>query len=171
MAQLNTGGVNAGEMAFYYQEVDADTGADIGVEQYIGGTSDASISFDRATIETTNKDVDYAQYITSFMNWEGSFSGFVSYNDSTAGYSNFNELFEILNCKKLVKLRFRQITGRTLASCGSNQPPADLASVEYPYFEGTAYLTSLEQTANNGEAITMSGGFQGTGTVTYKIPE
>jgi len=186
MADLVARGVNGGSMALYVQEQVQDpiTGvisdAPGTFELYVGGTSSSSLSIDRGTIETTNKDKDSAQYIPSYMNWNISFDGFVTFTADgageagTSGYTNFIGLYDLMACSQIIKVKFREITQRPdtngNAVCAAGIGNTDNQEGAYTYLWGYAYITSLEESAASGEAVTMSGELQGTGDLFKQIP-
>lgn len=110
-----------------------------------------SLSINGDVIDTSSKmSGAWQDSLIGQLNWQITSDSLVS---KTAGHMSFNTLFDLMVAREGVPI-----------SIGT---PKDTETFELdttkPVLEGEAAITSLEQTANNGEVCTSSATLQGLG--------
>ena len=117
---------------------------------YVDGTAVAhstshTLSVSHATRDATTKDSSgWEDALNGLRSWEASGEGLVAF-DAAYGYS---DLFALITARSTVTIKLStEVTGDK-------------------YYEGSALLTSLEESAGTEENISFSYTFKGTGALT-----
>ena len=110
-----------------------------------------SLSVNGETIDTSSKmSGAWQDFLIGQLNWQLTSDSLVS---KTAGHMSFNTLFDLMVAREGIPIT----VGTPL-----NTETFELDTAK-PILEGEAAITSLEQTASNGEVCTSSATLQGLG--------
>jgi hypothetical protein len=114
-------------------------------------SSSCSLSLSSDSIDTSNKMSGvWTSALPGKLSWTISTESLMSYNETGYGY-----FFEKLTSREAFKLRFGQATSVEEADFAMNETKV--------YYEGEAFCTSCNLTADNGGVCTMSIEFTGNG--------
>ena len=110
-----------------------------------------SLSVNGETIDTSSKmSGAWQDFLIGQLNWQITSDALVSKTD---GHMSFNTLFDIMTAREGIPV-----------TVGTPKNTEDFVlDTAKPILEGEAAITSLEQTASNGEVCTSSATLQGLG--------
>lgn len=126
--------------------------------------TECSLSISADTIETSNKmSGTWASALPGQNSWTVSTSALYA-ADSSWGY---NQMFQSMSQRRPYKIKFGRVKNYNTIPDYTN-PANYTLDASAGYYEGDAYLTSLELSAGNGEVASMSAEFTGNGQIQYK---
>lgn len=126
----------------------------------IAYATDCNLSVSADTIDTSNKQSGI---------WASAMAGQISWNVSTSALytseAKYDELFSAMTTRTPMTIKFGRITSLVDASTGE---PNTTLKVSAGYYEGEAYITSLELNAGNNEVASYTAEFTGNGKLQRK---
>ena len=122
-------------------------------------STECTLSISANQIDTSNKQSGV---------WASALPGQLSWSVSTSALytsaNNYSSMFEKFAARTPIYVSFGEVTDLGDASTGMNTALLKSAG----YYTGTAYITSLELNAGNGEVASFSVEFTGEGQLLYK---
>lgn len=110
----------------------------------IAGTRSFTLTINQTNFDSSSKDsAGWNEVLPGNRDWNVSFDGLFD----PSGIMQAEEIFDLIDGRTAVTLEIAVIEGSGLK------------------FTGTAYANNLTLGAPSGEAVTLSGGFDGTGTL------
>lgn len=130
---------------------------------FVGGKAIAlatscKLSTSAETIDTQSKDSGvWTEKDIKKLSWNGSSENLFSADNDVDGY---DKLFELWVARKPIEIKFGIPT-----NADSGELPADGWTLPAAPYEGNALITSLELNAPDGDKVTFSVNFEGTGAL------
>lgn len=147
-----------GNELFVYTQ-DSSNGEPVGTASPFAYSTECTLSISADQIDTSNKQSGV---------WASALPGQLSWSISTSALytnvNNYSTMFAKFAAREPLFVSFGEVTD--LGDADSSMNTTLLKSAGY--YQGTAYITSLELNAGNGEVASFSVEFTGEGQLLYK---
>lgn len=126
----------------------------------IAYATDCTLSVSAETIDTSNKQSGvWASAIAGQMSWTVSTSALYT------SEAKYDELFTAMTTRTPITIKFGRITSLVDTSTGEIDTTLNTSA---GYYEGQAYINSLELSAGNNEVASYTAEFTGNGKLEHK---